>query len=283
MAVVFESASTTNFTSGTSITITKPSGLAVGDLMIGFIGGSSNTSANYTFPGGWTVIDGSTTGGESWRSGYKVADSGDVAASNFTMGSTDGEFIGGSIVRISGAVADFTVKSKQTVNASGTFTTADLTPSSPNSLLLFYVMVLGSADPSSGYACVTSNPTWTEAYDFGSTAPATDYAMVMAYANRPETTSTGDFSFTQPSGSDNMGFFVSLSPFIDVNVSVDAPGILTLSQGGSHDFILDNTFVLDTAGILTLNSGEVNIINQENTVWTEETKNSSTVWVEDNK
>ena len=68
----------------TSVTITKPTGLAVGDLMIACI--SKDDDPGITPPSGWTELRhyGTTTGIDqrTWL-GYKIATSADVSASTF--------------------------------------------------------------------------------------------------------------------------------------------------------------------------------------------------------
>lgn len=69
-----------------SITCNKPSGLAVGDLMLAFVGiNDITTAANINTPSGWTLIRTDTQTNLEARSFWKIADSSDVAASNFTF------------------------------------------------------------------------------------------------------------------------------------------------------------------------------------------------------
>ncbi|WP_075349019.1 PKD-like domain-containing protein [Algoriphagus marinus] len=100
----------TTATSGTnSLTIARPTGLQVGDLMIATIGQSNDERdgmGNVT-SSGWTVIDGDNVGGGSdrWQGTvlYKVATAADVAAANFTFnGDDDAEDMVGSIIAFSG-------------------------------------------------------------------------------------------------------------------------------------------------------------------------------------
>lgn len=277
MAVTVQSVSTTNYTSGFSINITKPTGLAVGDLLLAFISGTSNATSNINVPSGWTEIDSSTNGGESWKAMYKVADSSDVAASQFTFTNTDGEYIGGGLLRIENAAIDFSVKSKQTItnSANGVFNASTITPTVANSLILFFVVNLGNAGTSSGYAIATDNPTWIEGYDFGSAAPATDLSTAVAYANRPQTTATGNFSYTDPGTVDAFGFFLALYELVNVTVTIDEPGILTLS-GNEISFTLDNIFTIDEPGTLTLSGNDHTVTGEQKTTWSNDSKPSTT-------
>jgi hypothetical protein len=73
--------------SASQITITKPTGLAVGDLMVAVIGKDDDVLIN--LPSGWSspagLFYGTASGNDLYsRIFYKVADAADVAASNFT-------------------------------------------------------------------------------------------------------------------------------------------------------------------------------------------------------
>jgi len=83
MAIAFR-ASAHNDTTGTSITITKPSGLTVGDLMIAVISSQDETGVSASLAG-WTEKYDSDSDYHGQTTLYKIADSGDVAASNFTF------------------------------------------------------------------------------------------------------------------------------------------------------------------------------------------------------
>lgn len=87
----------TSTTTGTTLTITRPSGLAVGDVMIANIVQSDNDNADggdlsNASLAGWTLIAGNQTGivgsggDEFWGTLlYKVATAGDVSAANFAF------------------------------------------------------------------------------------------------------------------------------------------------------------------------------------------------------
>lgn len=68
---------------GTTMTLTKPTGLAVGDLMIVIIGIDSTSSL--ATPAGWTKQQAQTGGGYGNTLFTKVADAADVAAANFSF------------------------------------------------------------------------------------------------------------------------------------------------------------------------------------------------------
>ena len=84
---------------GSTLTITKPTGLTVGDLMTAVIGKDDDPALD-TVPSGWSTrgTNGTTTGNDV-RSGLysKIADAADVAASNFVWGGDANEDYAGVI------------------------------------------------------------------------------------------------------------------------------------------------------------------------------------------
>ena len=103
---------TTASNSGTTVTITKPTGIQVGDVMIASIVQDDNSNGtdldvNITSPG-WSSIDGRHLGGtnpEWWGTVlYKVAVASDVTATNYVFTLDNGADGGiGSIVAFRGA------------------------------------------------------------------------------------------------------------------------------------------------------------------------------------
>lgn len=101
------------------LTITKPTGLAVGDLLVFILGlfGSSGTINEPSIPTGWTEaveLNGTTDERRYLTIMYKIANSSDVAASNFTFSSPSesGNIYGyGSLIRITGHHPTTPVKS----------------------------------------------------------------------------------------------------------------------------------------------------------------------------
>lgn len=90
-APLWQSKSTATSISGASATNAKPTGLAVGDLMLRLVG-HKNATLDVTTPAGWTLVGGvtSSTGASGMRLKVftKVADAADVAAANFTTNFT---------------------------------------------------------------------------------------------------------------------------------------------------------------------------------------------------
>lgn len=177
---VIESSNTATGNNVSSLVITKPTSLSVGDLLLVKLAMYDISDANRTFltPSGWTLQTNSTTGSSSLlvrtATFSKVAESGDVAASNFTFGlSGSVGYVSGYLARISGcATPAISIKESDANNTNTTtpsFTTA-LTPDTPSaSLIIFNIAGSDSnitTETVSGYAS-TPSLTWTELADIG--------------------------------------------------------------------------------------------------------------------
>lgn len=234
MAVTVQSiSSVARGTITSTIVVTKPTGLAVGDLMVVHLSRSDNDQNSRTWSlAGWTTIvdtQGNDTGISS--SGiaalYKIADSGDVAASNFTFTiSSATDVCGGAIYRISGHSISAPANA-----SSGAFVNNDETPSLANTitptfadclLLMLVHHYAGSSTTktTSGYAIATDNPSWTEAYDNNNSTALT---IAGAYANRTQVTATGNTSFVSDGDAttDSASLIIAIKPLQDVTVTAD--------------------------------------------------------------
>jgi hypothetical protein len=81
MAASFRSANT-NTSATTSVSVTKPTGVIDGDLLIGVVAVRSTTGSPAT-PSGWNLLDTTSVGNDKCYSFYKVA-SGEGASQAFT-------------------------------------------------------------------------------------------------------------------------------------------------------------------------------------------------------
>lgn len=201
----YQSSQTTTFAAASSVTITKPTSLAVGDLLVAhlYFDDGSGSPGSYTIPSGWTEQFNVLTTGASFNPCrlqvlIKVADSADVAASNFTFtGPAAGTTAGGlSRVTSYGKVSGSTTTT-QNDSTSSPVSFSGFTPDRADCLLMVFTCILGSASgstPSLGTVSVaTSNPTWTERYDLNGSV-AGFHGLAMTTATRPEVTATGNFS-----------------------------------------------------------------------------------------
>lgn len=225
MAITFESIQSTAYTTSASLTITKPVNLAVGDLMIAYIQGAQEAA---TAPSGWTLSSNFTvaSGNSQMKFYQKIADSGDVAASNFTWTFGGGQYHGGAIMRITGhntaLPAAVFATDDELATASPSYTST-VTPNTASSLLIFLLGVYknsGTTLTASGYAIATSNPTWTEQLDQTVNTGSSCFQMSIATATRPQTTATGNASVTisgLPTDSGNI--MIVVRPQVTVTVT----------------------------------------------------------------
>ncbi len=226
MAVAIASSNTNTTASGTSCVVTKPTGLAVGDLMIGAIHSKHTTNdVQVSAPGGWTSIQNNRifNGGENVGTAmgvfYKVADAGDVAAANFDFTADNIGALGACVLRITGhspSVPLNTSNGAVTDNggSAGSYSFAGITPTFADCLLLLFAGTRASTSHDT-YAIVTSNPSWTELFDRNT-------SFSLGYANRPETSATGNASYAiagAGANTDAIGALVAIKPLQDVTIT----------------------------------------------------------------
>jgi hypothetical protein len=241
MASVASTSSSTwqTVTSGNSLTITKPTGLTSGDVMVAHLSnvvGGSNNADGWDTPSGWTALTSTNQNANSNSSArldtfYKVADSSDVAASDFSFvkNGSQGTTVQGNLYRITGvnAVGTFIAASAAVATDDTTPTFANtITPPFANSVLLFLTTVADAAQTTgsvASYAVTTSSPSWTEAYDSVGDIAGHRGLASGAYATRPELTATGDSSCTYTNFQQN-----SIGVIVRINT---APIIQSVSTG----------------------------------------------------
>lgn len=220
---------------GSSVAITKPTGLAVNDLMLAFMSAYISAAANPTItaPAGWTqlqtetIIHDSPSGRVTYTSFYKIAEAADVAASSFTFSSAagaDATGIQGSVSRFDGQEYEVVPVNASADGGAGPVSTGSVSISgitpTVQSLLVMLVASANNASAqvptTSTYAIATSNPSWTEAYDTGTAMNGTGISMAMAHASRPELTATGNASASfDITVEGTYCQIIALSPFIN--------------------------------------------------------------------
>ena len=224
MAVAFETIQTATSDSP-GLTLTKPTGLTVGDLLVAGLTISGDSNPVITAPAGWTTTDTKTLSNDARTSIFqKVAESSDVAASDFSFtatANTTGPTVAGFMTRISG----FGIQSGF-VTASGdgtTLSTGAMTPTRTNNLMLIITASASGGDftppTSSGYQIVTNNPTWTERADVGIGSGLYMATIAVATASRPEITSTGAASFTLSESKALSVSLLSLGPVVSGSIT----------------------------------------------------------------
>jgi len=284
MAISYESIQSTTDDGSATITITKPISLAVGDLMVAFIGSGADATTNSSLAG-WTVIDGlgdatfwgANPGNHTCLA--KVADSGDTAASNFsfTKGGGNDESVG-AILRFSSDVGSFDASSLivgdanlAAGNPTITFV-GGVTPASANSFLVMGVFTDASST-STGWAVVTDNPSWTEVLD-EVISEGNDATLSIAYGSRAETSATGNYSTILGANNDGIGILIALNEMVDVTISPD-PIVMTSTV---PSVVVTADANIAPSPLVITASVPAPTVTVTTVSWTNESKPSASVW-----
>lgn len=274
MALAVQSIQSSGWSNGTSWVTTKPTGLAVGDLMLLF---AAIPNGAITAPSGFTAI----STGEVAQSGgakrlmtyYKVADSGDVAATDFTTTNASSAWGVATIIRITGAFAPVTKWSwagTGTTNTASPSLNATITPSNrPNNLLFQFWCGSQTVTALSGYSIATSSPSWTELID--SYDVTADDVIGIAYAVRPEQTATGNSSVTGAGASGTSDW--TLIQLAIATAEVTVTETTTLTETIKYSF---SRLIRDTVSLTEIKFSAVR------TLWTNISRNIST-WINQDK
>jgi len=233
MAIVVESVSTDNLAAGDTTVITKPTGLAVGDLMVAMLGGhSAGSGLSFATLSGWTLgsnLQDLVGGGFTYSSiQYKVATSGDVAASDFTFTGASMDETGGTMLRVSGIRTDdwFDVSlTGQVDNTANPSFSLSHTPAQNNVLYAFVVMC-GDGNNASSPVINGTNPTWTRHQASSRTASLSTFSSVQL-----TTVPLTSISVTGGTGSSDWGYGLSIFQGI-----TNATGSSAFSTGSAEFF-----------------------------------------------
>ncbi len=227
---------TTATTTGTSLTIGKPSGLRLGDILIVNIVqvDDDTTAPTLTF---WYPIAGGSLGGATPGYGallYRVVSGTEGANFTFTLGpgttSAVGTIVAFSGVDVSGATpfdvppGTISVQPAQTsVSATSTTTV------SPNAAVIMFGMAAASAPTWSDWT-TTSPGALTELYDAQATSTATVGA---AWALKAAAGATGDGVATLSAPESNGAILVTLRPqIVNAAHSTVSPGAASITADG---------------------------------------------------
>ena len=262
MAVAIASKAAAESTgAGTTLVITKPTGLAIGDLLVAFLFGA-RSSTGWATPSGWTLIKSAneTSGNNANLTVVaKVADSGDAGASDFSFvpdGSTEEKR--GDLYRLTG---DFSagigslIVSDSDSNVSidtGVVTfPGGVTPIGISSLLMFAACsASGNTSPPtySGWAVVSNNPSWTEDID-ARVGTSVSLFYGLAYGDSSSSGATGNYSVAVGNGDNFAGVLVSISETVDVTVS---PAVINMIATVEDPAITGDANI--TPAVIDLNS-----------------------------
>lgn len=222
MALAVASTSTASTNNANNVVVTKPTGVAVGDLLLiaswgsasctGFVNASPSPFF-YDAPGGIPDV--------TVRLLYRIADSSDVSASNYTIeqnGAGDTDDSGSAaMLRITGWTSGNPLFTSASVSSyqdatSFTLTSGTLALKRPSDCILLMISVFRATNSPyssatfSGYSVTSgvANPSWTEVIDANvSVDSGPNVSLSVAYAT---TTSTSDITeFTVVGATDTGG------------------------------------------------------------------------------
>jgi len=281
MAVTYQSIASASQLDA-ALVIIKPSGLAVGDTMVAgiFFNNDDLGSGSINTPIGWTQVITNGNTSFSLKVFTKVADSADVAASDFTFTQTGDTayHLLGHIVRISefglisGSNSNF-----DTVNGTTTVVATTFTPTRENTLFLAFASqsLSGGSTPNNvSIALTTDNPTWTERAESNANDGTYDSALAAYTATRATATATGNITATfagTAAGNLKILAVLSISSRIDGSVSpVTNVNAYALNPANTDTYA--NGYVSDP---------EIDTGNSLSS-WSNQSK-SSTVWINPNK
>lgn len=259
----------------TTITVTKPTSLATGDLMVAHLYWEDYSTGSVTPPSGFTTLatEVNSDNDDALRIYYKIADAGDVAASDFTF-TNSFEFHDASVALSRWTGADSTtplsIYSSNETAVATSITLSTMTPASAQSMIYIATGVSGSGGlrTTDSYSIATDNPSWTEIYDEGIGASNRSYSGQYGY--RPETTATGSGSV----GISGSGRIASMMFFINPQATTSTTTeTITLSESRTYSM---QTTLSET---MTLTDAEE---AEKERLWSTQTKSSS-AWVNEDK
>jgi len=256
----------------TSLVLTKPVSLAVGDLMVAgiFVANQSANTSSLNTPAGWTLQEAVEANTQFELGVYlKTATPGDVAAANFTFTSTNngGYHMSGYLARVTdpGIVAGESSAANVGTNS---VTLSTFTPSRSNTLFLAFAASVDTSIPTiSGVALATNNPSWTTQATQTFNDSDFDSRFTFFSASRSEATATGNITITTTAGASNLR-----NHGIVISLSASAGGSVTpTTKVNIYAFNPYNPTATLDISIETLNN---RISNPA--IWTDQTKTATT-------
>jgi len=255
-------ASSTNTTTSTSLAITKPAGLVVGDVMLANImqSGTDNSAFNDATSSGWTIVAGSNmnpSGNIRFRGTilYKIAVAADVSATNFTFAldgdSDDGQ--GGisafSGVDIAGGVNDAGVaggpfdidpgNAFTNIAADSQLNATAISTVSTNTGIVFFGMLANNTN--GGTVAMTNPASLLELYDEDFDATQ-DSGIISAWGLKATTGSTGAASSNLGASTTNGALLIALKRFNGTITTGTVTGPICAGSNVSVPYTITGTY-----------------------------------------
>lgn len=287
MAAPVVASSSTNSAAASSVVVTKPTGVAVGDVLVAIVTAYDTGAIELDTPSGWTRQHYPTSPtNRRWALYTKIANSGDVSASDYTFstGGAANAVIAG-IARITGAASGNEIAATEYDEASSTASpsfTGTSTPASADTLVLMAICTNGTAGvPTVSSYASTPAMTWTEVFDASLDFSSEDPSVALASAVTANTTQITAYSASlSTSKSTIWGSLLLIQPV--VNASADV----------GHLAVTPTLVGLETTNTATASVGHLNasptligldaVSSSDGTQWTNESKNTS-IWTNESK
>jgi hypothetical protein len=275
---VVESSQTASILNSTSLSITKPTGLAAGDRLLAFIKTIDASTHTVNTPSGWTQLQQINGDGpeDKVAAFSKVADSADVSASNFTFTFTvTANNVLGALLRISNAPVASSSNAQSATGSSTTLSfTNTVTPLTVENLVIACFMG-HNGDGTSSMASYASTParTWTEIVDFWQNDGAIDPVMAVASAPGSNAQITAWEAVVTPAKSVRSGIIVVIEPVTNVTADVSHNAVTPAISGVTASKVL----VVADIGHTEAEPDVHGIATKESSPqWTDQTKGSAT-------
>lgn len=233
-ASVASLATQVNGSTGDTVTVSKPSGLEVGDLLLAVVGVNRHSAAAIATPSGWTAGAGYLSGANfadvatygKYAFLTKTANASDVAATSFAFTANDASYhMCAVLLRVIHHLAVDGSACGRFANTSSPVTLTDGISQSAGGRL-FVVAAMhnagGSISTVGAPAMTTDDPTWTDALGTTSFAGG-NWRIRVSYAERESASATGNITQTTDASPSTYGVLggVSISPAPPVEMTAD--------------------------------------------------------------
>lgn len=269
---VIQSFGTGSADSGTTVTITKPTGLAVGNLMVSLVFTYEPGGRIISDLAGWTTLAGTNQTTINAKAFWKIADAADVAASNFTFNLSAGgvDSVRGIIFRITGhsssaPVSDFFLNTLNIGLITNPSWNPNVLPQSNETLLIAGIINANLSTSSAevdAYLISGTNPTWTEQY---TNKESSDHLIGVATAGITSASEITNLEFTlSHTCAGHIGILISI-PSADPVVATPASIALRTQQSAPTVAAAVNATPASVALVLESPDPSINVGSN---VWT---------------
>lgn len=252
----------------TDINVPYPETISADNLLVIHVQAGTN-GTTWSTPSGWTAVGSQQYGARVFTKIATGSESGSV-----TVTCNSASRLIGRMWNVGPVDTAAPVNVNNGVGGSQTITT--ITPTVANTLWLFLVGNGGAESVSySSYAMATSDPTpWTEVYDEQTTSSDPDAGIGGAYsAIRPETTGTGNCTFSTVSSSTASGFVLAIAMPPNVTVS---PAVIELASSVQEPTVSGSSSV-SPAVIELASSVQAPTVTTAASKWHNQSKNTGTI------